>query len=74
MKIGMESCSSQSEFTPLVNVLEDEVPRAMSRLDDGASQEAERNMHLANDKDEDGEDEVFDSKDENKIESQKKEQ
>ena len=66
IKIGMKLCSSQSEFIPLVNVLENpsvvgEVSRVMSMLGNGASQEAERNIHLANNKDEDGEDEVFNS-------------
>ena len=70
----MESCSSQSEFIPLVNVLENpsvvgEASRVVSMLGDGASQEAKRNIHLANNKDEDGEDEVFNSEKENKIES-----
>ena len=80
----MESCSSLSEFSPLLNVFENpsaggEVSEVMSVLrkdgenssevSDGTSQESRRNIHLANDKDEDG---VFNSEKENKIESQEK--
>ena len=85
----MESCSSLSDFSPLKNVFENpsvvgEVSEVMSVLrkdgenssegSDGAFRESRRNIHLANDKDEDedGEDEVFNSEKENKIESQEK--
>ena len=75
IRIGMDSCSSQSDFVPLVNVLENpsdvgEAPGVMSMLGDGAPQEPERNIHLANNKDEDEEDEVFGS--EREMESQEK--
>ena len=77
IKIGMDSCSSQSDFVPLVNVLENpsdvgEAPGVMSMLGDGAPQEAERNIHLANNKDEDEEDEVFGSGKEDEMKSQEK--
>ena len=70
-RIRMESCSSLSEFSPLVNVLENpsaggEVSEVVSVLrkdgenssegSDSAFRESRRNIHLANDKDEDGED------------------
>ena len=82
IRIRMESCSSQSDFSPLKNVFENpsvvgEVSEVMSVLrkdgenssegSDGAFRESRKNIHLANDKDEDGEDEVFNLEKENKI-------
>ena len=69
----MELCSSPSDFSPLVNDFDNpsvvgEVSEVMSVLrkdgenssegSDGAFWKSRKNIHLANDKDENGEDEV----------------
>ena len=70
---GLESLSAEEEVpTDSDEVFLEDTSGVRSMLGGDAPQEAERNIHLANNKDEDEEDEVFGSEKENKMESQEK--
>ena len=67
----LENPSAGGEVSEVVSVLRKDGENSSEGLD-GAFRESRKNIHLANDKDEDGEDEVFNPEKENKIESQEK--